>query len=136
MLIIEVSLLPPTKSLSDISVISKYFKNCSNIDLNNIQNAHISQSKLYLNILDIPHFIEGTNTPINFGVVELIIKSTHVFNNIKIASKPCVVKVSPKPNIAIIWINIWYAQSSSSAKHSSLSALTLVVTLPLFEVQI
>jgi len=92
---------------SDISVIGNYLKNINNIDSNNVQNAHLSQSKLYLKILGIPYLLKGTNTPINSSVVKTIIKLTHIFNEIKVASKPHVVKVSSKSDIAIIWIDIW-----------------------------
>jgi len=72
----------------DISIINKYVKSCNNIDTNDIQDIRFLQSKSYLKILGILYLIEGTNTPINLGVVESIIKSTHIFDNIKIASKP------------------------------------------------
>ena len=54
--------------------------------------------------------------PINLSMIETIIKSTHIFDNICIASKLYIVKVFPKLNIAICWINIWNFQSSSSIK--------------------
>ena len=37
--------------------------------------------------------------PIDSSVIETIIKSTHIFNNIYIASKPHVIKVSLKSDI-------------------------------------
>ena len=83
---------------------------------NNIQDTCLPQSKSYLKILDILYLSEGTNMPIDLGVVESIIKSTYIFDNIKITSKPWVVKVSPKLNMAIVWIDIWDAQSGSLAK--------------------
>jgi len=49
-------------------------------------------------------------------IVESIIKSNHIFNNIIIASKSLIIKVSPKSDIAIIWLDIWDVQSSSNAK--------------------
>jgi len=69
-----------------------------------------------MKILNISYFLEGTNTPINSGIIEVIIKSTHIFNNINIVLKPHVVKVLLKSDIAIIWINIWDFQSGISAK--------------------
>jgi len=50
------------------------------------------------------------------GVVKSIIKSTYIFNNIKVASKPHIYKVLPKSDMAIIWIDIWDLQNGSSAK--------------------
>ena len=48
--------------------------------------------------------------------MEIIIKFTHIFNNIYITSKPYVIKVSPKSDMAIIWVNIWDSQSGISAR--------------------
>ena len=89
-------------SLSDICVISNYIKNANNMDLNNIQEACLLQSKLYLKILGISYLLESTNISINSSVIKSIIKATHIFNNIKITSKPHVVKVSLKSDMAII----------------------------------
>jgi len=36
------------------------------------------------------------------GVVESIIKSTYIFNDIKVALKSCVCKVLPKSDMAIV----------------------------------
>ena len=49
-------------------------------------------------------------------VVKSIIKSNHIFNNIVVASKPYIIKVSPKSDIAIIWLDIWDVQSNSNAR--------------------
>ena len=38
--------------------------------------------------------------------MEGIIKASHIFNNVKIASKPHIYKVSLKSDMAIIWIDI------------------------------
>ena len=46
----------------------------------------------------------------------MIIKQNHIFNNVTLASKPRVIKVSPKSDMAIIWINIWDTQSGTKAK--------------------
>jgi len=54
--------------------------------------------------------------PINSEVMETVIKSMHIFNNINIASKPHIVKVFPKYDIVIVWIDIWDSQSSTTAK--------------------
>jgi len=66
----------------------------------------LSQSKLYLKILGIPYIMKDTNMPINSEVMEMFIKLIHIFNNVNIVSKPHIIKVFPKYNIAIIWIDI------------------------------
>jgi len=101
---------------SDISIINKYVKNSNDLDVNNIQDAQLPQSKSYLKILGIPYLTENTNTPINSNVMESVIKASHIFNNIKIASKPHVCKVSPKSDMTIVWIDIWDSQNGASAK--------------------
>ena len=60
--------------------------------------------------------MENMNTPLSLDVVEIIIKSNHIFNNITIVSRPKVIKVLPKLNMDIIWLEIWDIQSSSRAK--------------------
>ena len=52
--------------------------------------------------MGLSYLIENTNTPILLNIVETIIKSNHIFNNIIIASKPRIIKVSSKYDIAII----------------------------------
>ena len=62
----------------------------------------LPQSKLYLKILSILYIKEGTNMPINSEVMEIVIKSMHIFNNVNIAFKSHIVKIFPKSNIAIV----------------------------------
>ena len=71
---------------------------------------------MYLKIISIPYFREDTNTPIILDVVKEIIKKNHTFNNIILVSRPCIIKFSPKSDIAIIWIDIWDVQSSNKVK--------------------
>ena len=58
--------------------------------------------------------MKGTSIPINSKVMESFIKSTHIFDNVNIASRPCIIKISPKSNMVIVWIDIWDSQSSST----------------------
>ena len=101
---------------SDISIINNYVKNSFSSDANNIQDARLPQSKSYLKILGIPYLMENTNTLMDSNIMENIIKASHIFNDIKIASKPCVCKVSLKLDMAIVWIDIWDSQNGSAAK--------------------
>ena len=48
--------------------------------------------------------------------MEDVIKKNYIFVNIVLASRPCIIKVSPRSDIAIIWIDIWNVQSSSNTK--------------------
>ena len=89
-------------SLPDISIISKYVKSCNDINTNDIQDVWLTQSKLYLKILGILYIKEDTDMSINSEVMKTVIKSTHIFNNVNIASKPYIVKVSSKSNMVIV----------------------------------
>jgi len=60
--------------------------------------------------------VENTNTLIMSVVVENIIKKNHIFNNIVLALKLYIIKVFPKSDMAIIWLNIWDVQSGSKAQ--------------------
>ena len=101
---------------SDLQTIEQYIKNVNNINSNNMLTSHLLQSKHYLKIIDISYLIENTNTSINSSVIETILKNTYFFNNISLASKLRIIKVSLKSDIAIIWVDIWDSQSDTSAK--------------------
>ena len=49
-------------------------------------------------------------------MVEEIIKRNYIFNNIILISRPHIIKISPKLDMAIIWIDIWDVQSSKKVK--------------------
>ena len=48
--------------------------------------------------------------------IETILKQNQIFDNISLASRPRVIKVSPKSDMSIVWIDIWDIQSGSNAK--------------------
>ena len=103
-------------SNSELQTVKNYIKNTNCIITEGIEAPRLLQSKSYLKIIGIPFFQENTNTLINLSIIENIIKKNYVFNNITLVSKPYVIKVLPKSDIAIIQINIWNVQSSSKAK--------------------
>ena len=100
----------------DLQTIKKYIKNLSQIDLENIQTLYLSQLKSYLNIIGLLYFIKNMNTPLTLDVVEKILKNNHIFNNISITFRPRVIKILPKSDMAIIWLDIWDTQSGSKVK--------------------
>jgi len=95
----------------DLQSIKKYIKNAHYIEVDQMEPLRLSQSKLYLKIIGILYLFEQTNACITSDDIKKILKNNHIFNNIVLASKPRVIKVSPKSDIAIVWINIWDAQS-------------------------
>ena len=103
-------------SSSDLQTIKQYIKGVNCINSNKVKSPRLPQSKSYLKIIGFSYLQENTTTPINTSVVEKILKKNHIFNNISLASKPRVIKISPKSNMAIIWIDIWNVQSGTNAK--------------------
>ena len=103
-------------SLSDLQAIEKYVKSTSYINSDQVQSLRLPQSKSYLKIVGISYLSKATNSYISSDEVKRILKNNHIFNNVVLALKPRIVKISPKLDIAIIWINIWDAQSGSKAK--------------------
>ena len=80
--------------------------NTNHIEANSVEVLYLLQLKLYLKIIGIPYLVENTNTSITADFVEAIIKKNYIFNNITIASRPCIIKVSSKSDMAIIWLDI------------------------------
>jgi len=103
-------------SNSDLQEIENYVKSSLSSDAEQISSPRLPQSKSYLKIIGIPYNSENANSCISSDDVESILKSNHIFNDIVLASKPRIIKVSPKYDMAIIWIDIWDTQSGSNAK--------------------
>ena len=59
--------------------------------------------------------MENTNISIISDFVEFIIKAN--FNNMFLTSKSQFIKILPKSDIAIVWLDIWDAQSGYKAKY-------------------
>ena len=100
----------------ELQTIENYIKNVNQIEAEGVDVPWLPQSKSYLKITGIPYLRENTNMPITSDVVEDIIRKNHIFNNVTLASRPRISKVSPKSDMAIVWINIWDIQSGSKAK--------------------
>lgn len=101
-------------SSSDLQIIENYINNIENITLENI--PRLPQSKSYLKIIRVSYFINNTNISISLEFIESVIKSNHIFNNLSLASKPRVIKAFSKSDMAVIWIDIWNAQSGKNTK--------------------
>ena len=98
-----------------MSTIEKFLKNINNVNLDSIESPHLSKSKLYIKIIGLPYKIEqGVITP---DYIEGVLKETHLFKDVVLASKLYVIKASPKSNMVVVWVDIWDSQSSSLAKN-------------------
>ena len=102
---------------SDLQIIDQYVKNSNDINALQVEKPCLPQSKSYLKIIGtlfFPH--DNAQDRLTSSDVELILKQNQIFNNITLASRPRVIKVFPKSDIAIVWIDIWDTQSGSNAK--------------------
>ena len=101
---------------SDLQKIKKYIKNSFTTDVEHILSPRLPQSKSYLIIIGIHYISKRSNIQISSDEIENILKNNHIFNNIILVSKPWVIKVLPKSDMAIIWIDIWDIQNGSNAR--------------------
>ena len=102
---------------SDLSIIDQYVKSSNDINSLQVEKPCLPKSKSYLKIIGIPFFshtnFQGKLTSNN---IELILKQNHIFNNISLALKPRVIKISPKSDMVIVWLDIWDVQSGNNVK--------------------
>jgi len=102
---------------SDLQIIDQYIKKSENINELQVEEPHLPQLKSYLKIIGIPFFPNSkTQECLNTSNIETILKQNQIFNDIKLASRPRVIKVSPKSDMSIVWIDIWDYQSGSKAR--------------------
>jgi len=90
----------------DLQTIEKYIKNSKQINANHVNTPQLPQFKLYLKIIGLSYFIENSSTPVASYIIENIIRSNHIFNNISITLYPRIIKISLKSDMAIIWLDI------------------------------
>jgi len=60
---------------SDLNIMEKYMKELNNVELNDVINIRLLQSKFYLKILGIPYFPKDTNLFVIPDIIEKVIKS-------------------------------------------------------------
>jgi len=82
---------------SDLLIINQYIKNSNDVNALQVEEPHLLKSKSYLKIIGIlfyPH--ENSQEHLTSSDIELILKQNHIFDNISLASRPRVIKISPK----------------------------------------
>jgi len=107
-----------TKKLANnlnLSTIKKYLKNIKNIDPNSIESPHLPKFKSYMKIIGLPYKIDQEVITPDF--IKGVLKDMHLFKDVVLASKPHVIKASPKSNMAVVWMDIWDSQSGSCVKN-------------------
>jgi len=100
---------------SDLSIIEKYFKSVEGINSNDIPSPRLPQSKSYLKITDLLYLRADGNKITSENVTDFM-KHINLFENVPLATKPRIIKVSSKLDMAIIWFDIWDTQNGSKAK--------------------
>ena len=101
----------------DMSIINNYIKNSNDVNSLQVEDTCLPMSKSYLKIIGIPYYpYSDHQTKLTSNDIKNILKQNHIFDNISLASKLRVIKVSPKSDMALVWINIWDVQSGKNAK--------------------
>ena len=102
---------------SDLMLIDQYIKNSNDINALQVEEPRLPKSKSYLKIIGIPYYPHSnTQDRLTSSDIETILKQNQIFDNISLASKPRVIKVSPKSDISVVWIDIWDVQSGTNTK--------------------
>jgi len=102
---------------SDLMITDHYIKNSNNVNSLQVKEPRLPKSKSYLKIIGISYYHhDNSQERLSSNNIELVLKQNQIFDNISLASKPRIIKVSPKSDTAIVWIDIWDIQSKSSAK--------------------
>ena len=98
----------------DLQIIDQYVKKSENINELQVEKPQLPQLKSYLKIIGIPYYLNGKSQEhLNSSDVEATLKQNQIFDNIKLVSRPRIIKVSPKSDMSIIWIDIWDIQAAS-----------------------
>ena len=98
----EIIITNKVAASSNLNIVERYVKKLYNINLNSVISHYLSQFKLYLKILEMFYFLENMNLPITSNIIEEVIKDTHIFNDIVLASYLHIIKVSSKSDMAVI----------------------------------
>ena len=89
----------------DLKIIEKCIKNINKIKLDSIKSSHLSKSKSYLKIIELPYILK--HNPITPNIIKSVFKELYIFNNIVLALKLCIIKALPKFDMVVVWVNIW-----------------------------
>ena len=92
---------------SNMTIINNYIKSLDNINSLQVDEPCHPKSKSYLKIIGIPFFPHANSQErLTLNDIEMILKQNHIFDNISLTSKPRVIKVSPKSDMAMFWLDI------------------------------
>jgi len=111
---IIITMNKPASDLN-LSTIEKYLKNMQNVIPESIESPCLPKSKSYMKMIGLSYSSElGV---LSSDYIEGILVKSHLFKDATLASKPCIIKASPKLDKAVVWVDIWDSQSGSCAKN-------------------
>ena len=88
----------------DLSTIEKYLKSVQNVIPESIESPCLPKSKSYMKIIGLPYSSKlGVLFP---DYIEGILVKSHLFKDVTLASKLCIIKASPKSDKAVVWVDI------------------------------
>ena len=91
-------------NITELSRIENFLKKIDNINPVSIEVPRLPKSKSYMKIVRLPYNSKLEVVTPDF--IEGILKEIHLFKDVTLASKPHVIKVSPKSNKAVVWMDI------------------------------
>ena len=87
----------------DLQIINSYIKSSKDINGLQVDEPQLPQSKSYLKIIGILYYTNSKSQDrLNSSDIEVILKQNQIFDNIKLVSKPRVIKVLLKSDMSII----------------------------------
>ena len=110
-------IITTNKPASDLnlSTIEKYLKNIQNVNPDSIESPRLSESKSYMKIIRLPY--SNKLEVMSPDIIKGVLKDSHLFKDVTLASKPRVIKASPKSDKTVVWVDIWDSQSGSCVKN-------------------
>jgi len=99
----------------NLSTIEKYLKNIKNVNSDLIESPYLSKSKSYMKIIGLLY--KTNQEVITLDYIESILKELHLFKDVMLASKPCVIKASPKSDVMVVWVDISEEHYQSSIQY-------------------
>ena len=101
-----ISLLIVTNKVAlqlNFQIIDQYMKKSKDINKLQVEEPWFPQSKSYLKIIGIPYYPNSKSQKcLNSSDVKAILKQNQIFDNIKLALRPRIIKVLPKSDMSII----------------------------------
>ena len=88
----------------NLAIIEKYLKSIQNINSDLIKSPHLLKFKSYMKIIELSYKINQDIISSDF--IKGVLKETCLFKDVVLASKPHVIKASPKSDMVVVWVDI------------------------------